>query len=64
MFRVYFRNPNRSPTNPSTKWQILATFVWKADALHYAESKYYKDMPYDVKVMRNNRNIKVYKNGI
>lgn len=51
MFRVYMK------CEGDKKYSFLAAFVWKADALTYADGKASTNCV--VKVMHRNRNIKV-----
>lgn len=62
-FRVYQRDPEHIRKHYSTaqkRWKLLAWFVWKTDAIEYAEQKFCADTQ-EIKIMHCNRNFKVYK---
>lgn len=64
MFRVYWRIPAKTLFSDG-KWKLIATFVWKSDAISYVDNKYDpKSTTHEYKIMHNNRNVKVYKSGI
>lgn len=56
-FRVYYREVRPMGVRKE-RWKWLASFVWKADARAYMETK--QDPMYDHKMMHGNRNVKVF----
>lgn len=54
MFRVYTRELKTS--GKYTKWSLLASFLWKTDAIDYAASKHDPLSLEQIKIMHENRN--------